>query len=125
LFPRALLIISFRETNGNTLIWGKKPQFIAAKYLTEDGQEHKSMLLVSGFWGLSRHFNYVPEVGVALFWSLPGLYYHFLPYIYVVYLTALLVHRSWRDEERCLRKYGKFYEEYKRKVPYFLFPYIY
>jgi 7-dehydrocholesterol reductase len=120
-----LLIFRFRETNGNTTIWGKKPQWIAAKYTTGDGKEHNSTLLVSGFWGISRHFNYVPEIATALFWSLPALYEHILPYIYVMFLSGLLLHRTWRDEERCSKKYGRYYEEYKRKVPYSLLPYVY
>jgi 7-dehydrocholesterol reductase len=117
--------LRFRETNGNTTIWGKKPDYILAKYTTGDGKEHNSMLLVSGFWGMSRHFNYVPEITLALFWSLPALFNHLLPYIYVLFLTGLLLHRSWRDEERCAKKYGRYYEEYRRRVPYYLIPYVY
>ena len=31
------------------------------EYTTADGTTHSSLLLVSGYWGLARHFHYVPE----------------------------------------------------------------
>jgi len=117
--------LRFRETNGNTTIWGKKPTYILAKYTTEDGVEHESMLLTSGYWGISRHFNYVPEITCALFWALPALFSHVIAYSYVAFLIGLLVHRLFRDEERCYKKYGAYYLQYKKEVPYFLIPYIF
>ena len=44
----------FRATGGKQKVWGKEPQYIAAKYTTEDGQERTSLLLCSGWWSLSR-----------------------------------------------------------------------
>lgn len=117
--------LRFRETNGNTTFFGKKPQHIVAKYKTEDGVERESLLLVSGYWGFSRHFNYVAEISTAFCWSLPALFTHVIPYTYVIFLTLLLLHRLFRDEERCSLKYGKAYAEYKKRVPYFLIPYIF
>ena len=46
-------------------------------------------------------------------------------YFYVVYFTVLLVHREMRDEEKCKRKYGEDWEEYRRRVPWRLLPGIY
>ncbi|KAI9137440.1 ergosterol biosynthesis ERG4/ERG24 family-domain-containing protein [Paraphysoderma sedebokerense] len=40
-----------RSTDGDCLIWGKKPTVIRTKYITSDGKEHRSLLLASGFWG--------------------------------------------------------------------------
>lgn len=48
-----------------------------------------------------------------------------IPYIYFLYLLLLLIHRDMRDEQRCARKYGALWEEYCRRVPYRLVPYIY
>jgi delta14-sterol reductase len=46
-------------------------------------------------------------------------------YFYVLYFAVLLVHRSLRDEEKCAKKYGKDWDEYKKKVPYAIIPYVY
>ena len=45
-----------------------------------------------------------------------------MPYFYVVFFTTMISHRQWRDEEKCSRKYGKYWEEYKRRVPYIFIP---
>lgn len=50
---------------------------------------------------------------------------HVLPYFYVFYFTLLLIHREARDEHQCLRKYGLAWQEYCRRVPYRIFPYLY
>ena len=40
----------FRATDGQALVWGKKPEMIIAKYSTADGKEATSLLLASGGW---------------------------------------------------------------------------
>jgi len=117
--------LRFRETGGKTTFFGKKPEWIVAKYTTSDGKSHESLLLTSGYWGFSRHFNYVGEIATALCWSLPAGFHHLLPYLYVIFLTLLLLHRLFRDETRCQLKYGEYYEQYKKKVPYYLVPYLF
>ncbi|KAK4525568.1 hypothetical protein GAYE_SCF13G3476 [Galdieria yellowstonensis] len=94
-------------------IWGKSPETIGGK------------LLVSGFWGIARHINYTGDLLLALSFCLPCGYGNVIPYIYFLYLLLLLIHRDMRDEQRCARKYGALWEEYCRRVPYRLVPYIY
>lgn len=106
-----------RATNGQCKVWGKMPKLIHAQYQDEHGKLKKSLLLVSGWWGVSRHFHYLLEISLAFFWTLPVLFSNFLPWFYVIFLTILLVHRSYRDEERCKKKYGTYWEEYCRLVP--------
>lgn len=114
----------FRASNGKCLIWGKKPSFISAKYVTENGQEKESLLLTSGWWGVSRHFHYVPEVLGALCWTIPCGFDNILPYFYVVFLTLLLRDRADRDDARCADKYGKYWAKYCERVPNLIFPKI-
>jgi len=114
-----------RETNANTTVWGRKPEVIVAKYTTSDGKSHQSVLLVSGWWGLARHFHYLPEILLSLAWALPAQFENTLPYFYVIFLTLLLTHRLFRDDARCRTKYGKYYEEYARRVPNYLIPYVF
>ncbi|XP_051900860.1 delta(14)-sterol reductase TM7SF2 isoform X3 [Pristis pectinata] len=82
-------------------------------------------LLVSGWWGLVRHPNYLGDLIMALAWSLPCGLAHVLPYFYVVYFTVLLIHREARDEHHCRRKYGSAWNTYCSRVPYRIFPYLY
>ena len=111
-----------RATNGATRVWGREPGLIRARYRTETGEEKESLLLTSGFWGLARHFHYVPEILGAFFWSLPALFSDFMPYFYVSFLTVLLLHRAFRDEQRCAAKYGAAWDEYKRRVRWRIVP---
>lgn len=48
-----------------------------------------------------------------------------ITYFYVIYFAILLIHREMRDEEKCLRKYGKDWEEYRKKVPWRILPGVY
>ena len=48
-----------------------------------------------------------------------------ITYFYIVYFAVLLIHREMRDEEKCVRKYGKDWDEYKKRVPWRILPGIY
>ncbi|MFO0552875.1 MAG: hypothetical protein U0271_31090 [Polyangiaceae bacterium] len=114
-----------RRTKGETTIWGRPPALILAQYRTTDGEQRENLLLASGFWGLARHFHYVPEISLALLWSLPAMFDNLLPYFYVIFLTFLLLDRANRDDKRCRTKYGTAWEEYCKRVPYKVVPGIY
>jgi len=111
-----------RALNGQCKVWGKEPKLIRAQYVNEQGQTRDSLLLASGWWGISRHFHYVLEIALAFFWTLPALFDNFMPWFYVIYLTILLVHRAYRDEERCLKKYGHYWQLYCGMVPNKILP---
>ena len=107
-----------RAANGKTTVWGRPPALIRAHYATADGTGHESLLLASGWWGVARHFHYVPEITLALAWSLPAGFTHFVPYFYVVFLTILLTDRATRDDKRCRKKYGVAWDQYRQRVPW-------
>ena len=114
----------FRRTNGECLIWGSKPRRIVAEY-TSGNSIRKSLLLLDGWWRVSRHFHYMPEILASFFWSLPALNSGLVgPYFYVIYLTILLTDRAFRDDDRCKKKYGPYWEQYCSEVPYKIVPYI-
>lgn len=115
----------FRATNGTAKIWGRLPRAIHAVYTSEQGHVKKSLLLASGFWGMSRHINYVFELLAALSWSIPALTSSLIPYFYFLFLFVLLVHRSHRDDVKCRNKYTKYWNQYCELVPYKILPYIY
>ncbi|KAJ1434292.1 ergosterol biosynthesis ERG4/ERG24 [Ochromonadaceae sp. CCMP2298] len=114
----------FRQYNGKNKVWGKLPDYIEAKYMTEDGERRTSLLLCSGWWSLARHFHYIPEVAASFMWCVPGLFTlsHPMPYFYPVYLSILLVDRAWRDDARCADKYGMYWHAYCKKVPCKIIP---
>ncbi len=111
-----------RVHNGDYKIWGHKARIIRAKYTDDKGEKRESILLVDGWWRIARHFHYVGEILGALCWSLPALFFDFMPYFYVVYLTLLLFHRAQRDDVKCRAKYGKYWDEYCKIVPYKVIP---
>jgi delta14-sterol reductase len=83
-------------------------------------------LLVNGFWGISRHVNYLGEIlmatGIVLCTGYPTLFW---PWLYPLYYVFLLFPRQQDDDVRCAQKYGPLWDEYKAKVPYRIIPRIY
>ncbi|CAD7699090.1 unnamed protein product [Ostreobium quekettii] len=116
---------AFRAEGGKGKIWGKTPKKVEAQYVTADNEIKTSLLLASGWWGLARHFHYVPEIMASVFWTLPGLFSHPLHWFYVVYLILLLLDRGFRDDQRCRSKYGKYWDRYCEIVKYRIIPGIY
>ena len=86
-----------RKANGRCKVWGAPARFIEVQYETRDGPR-KSLLITCGFWGLSRHFNYVGDLLLSSAMCLACGTSHVLPYFYIVYMALLLVHRVGRDE---------------------------
>lgn len=113
-----------RASAGDCLVWGSKPLIIKAHYKTESGEHKENVLLASGWWGIARHFHYLPEIAATFCWSVPALFNHFMPYFYVCFLTVLLIERAFRDDRRCARKYGADWHYYCVLVPYKMIPYI-
>eukprot|EP01028_Stygiella_incarcerata_P011481 TRINITY_DN651_c0_g2_i1.p1 TRINITY_DN651_c0_g2~~TRINITY_DN651_c0_g2_i1.p1 ORF type:complete len:487 (-),score=55.47 TRINITY_DN651_c0_g2_i1:162-1505(-) len=115
----------FRMTKGKCDIWGKPAESIPVTYITSDGKTHDSNLLISGFWGVARHFNYMGDLMLSAGYSLACGFNHFHPYFYFFYMIILLVHRTYRDDERCRAKYGKKWSLYCQKVPYRILPKVF
>jgi len=111
-----------RRSSGRCTVWGRPPEVIVAEYATRDGHTERSLLLASGWWGLARHFHYLGEITLAVAWTLPCGFTHFLPWFYPAFLAVLLVHRALRDDRRCREKYGRFWTEYCARVRYRIVP---
>lgn len=104
------------KKNPKGLVWGKKPEILGGR------------LLVSGWWGVASHINYLGDLILAVSYAAPcGIFRtgSFIPWFYPTYLFLLLIHREWRDDLKCSQKYGKLWQEYRQRVPYRIFPYIY
>ncbi len=83
-------------------------------------------VLYGGFWGVSRHVNYLGEIlmatGLALALGWPLL---LGPWLYPLYYVALLLPRERDDDRRCAEKYGLLWERYRASVPWRIVPRIY
>eukprot|EP00760_Papus_ankaliazontas_P038166 PhM_4_TR8898/c0_g1_i1/m.88105/K00213/DHCR7; 7-dehydrocholesterol reductase len=113
-------------------ILGRPAKYMTATYKTEDGKVHTSSLLLSGYWGMSRHLNYLTELLFTLAFCLPSAFVGttgctggLVGFFYLIFLTALLVDRSYRDDARCKSKYGDTWAKYCEQVPYKIVPYIF
>jgi protein-S-isoprenylcysteine O-methyltransferase Ste14 len=86
--------------------------------------EHE--LLYSGFWGISRHVNYLGEIIEAVGLTLVlGYYGVWVAWLYPLYYVALFIARERADERRCAAKYGDLWTEYVRHVPRRIIPWVY
>ena len=117
--------LNVRLTNGQCQIWRKPIRIIRAKYVLLNGKQSESILLASGYWSISRHFHYIPELTLAFLWSCPCGFQYILPYIYFIFLFILLIHRAHRDDQKCRLKYDLSWEKYCQIVPWKIFPKIY
>ncbi|MCK6547942.1 DUF1295 domain-containing protein [Myxococcota bacterium] len=88
-----------------------------------DGEKR---VLVNGFWGVSRHVNYLGEIlmatGLTLALGHPGVW---TTWLYPLYYVALLVPRQLADDRRCAEKYGPLWQQYVAKVRWRIIPGIY
>ena len=107
----------FFKKDANRIFLGIKPEVIT------DGNK---TLLVNGFWGLSRHINYLGEIlmalGIILCVGQPSMIW---PWLYPFYYVVLLFPRQIDDDKRCALKYGPLWNDYTKRVKYKIIPYIY
>jgi len=109
----------FRQDN-NALIWGKPPKVLR----TSSGRN----LLLSGWWGVCRHINYTGDLIQAYSFGLctyPWPFFSLIPFVNGLFLTGVTVQRETRDSNWCKAKYGSDWEEYCKRVPYKMIPYVY
>jgi protein-S-isoprenylcysteine O-methyltransferase Ste14 len=83
-------------------------------------------VLMSGFWGLSRHVNYLGELLMASGLALSfGYVTAWQPWLYPLYYVALLFPRQLDDDRRCAKKYGHVWDAYVQRVPWRIIPFVY
>ena len=115
-----------RGANLQKFFFKRNPEKAFLGIVPETISDGKNSLLVNGFWGLSRHINYLGEIlmgtGIILCTGYPTLIW---PWLYPLYYVVLLFPRQVDDDKRCTLKYGELWSEYKQKVPYKIIPFIY
>jgi delta14-sterol reductase len=115
-----------RGANMQKFTFKRDPDEAFLGIVPETVTDGRHTLLVNGFWGLSRHINYLGEVlmAVGLTLSLGHLSSPW-PWLYPLYYVLLLTPRERDDHERCADKYGELWDEYCRRVPRRIIPGIY
>ncbi|HVN59154.1 MAG TPA: hypothetical protein VMT63_12720 [Bacteroidales bacterium] len=115
-----------RGANLQKYFFKKYPGKMFLMIAPETISDGKRSLLVNGFWGVSRHVNYLGEIlmaaGMILCTGHPGMIW---PWLYPLYYVGLLFTRQADDDRRCKNKYGALWDEYKKRVPYRIIPFIY
>ncbi|QQP50133.1 Uncharacterized protein FKW44_011033, partial [Caligus rogercresseyi] len=95
------------------------------EYVDQNGLKRRNTLLISGYWGIVRHLNYVFELLFAFISTIPAYRGSILPFAYFFFLLVLLVHRTFRDDEKCSKKYGEGWKRYTAAVPYKMIPNVF
>lgn len=116
----------FRGANTEKDLFRKNPKDPRVQHLQVMKTSAGKSLIISGYWGICRHPNYVGDWLMTTSWSALCGPLHILPYFQSVYFAILLIHRQLRDEHQMQHKYGD--EDWKRfcaQVKYRLIPYIY
>ncbi|ORX62955.1 ERG4/ERG24 ergosterol biosynthesis protein [Hesseltinella vesiculosa] len=115
----------FRSANSQKNDFRANPSGENTKHLTYITTQRGTKLITNGWWGVSRHINYLGDWLMSLSWSLPCGFASPIPYFYPFYFAILLLHRERRDDHKCRTKYGKDWEEYCKVVKYRIIPGIY
>ncbi len=106
----------FKTKPGSKFLW-IEPEVLS------DGE---LSLLANGYWGASRHINYLGEIlqaiAVALAAGYPGV---LMVWLYPAYYIALMLTRQADDDKICKAKYGELWDRYTEKVKYKIIPFIY
>ena len=84
-------------------------------------------ILISGFWGVARHFNYMGEWTLALAIGLVfGHFGNLWAWTYTIFIFGFFTWRQLADDKYCAEKYGpEKWEEYQARVKYRIFPGVY
>lgn len=106
----------FKTQPDKNFLW-MKPHALSNGYKT---------LLANGFWGTSRHINYLGEIiQAAAITIVTGYFGMWMVWLYPVYYIGLMFTRQADDDKICREKYGELWDQYTQKVKYKIIPFIY
>ncbi|KAF3910189.1 hypothetical protein ABW21_db0201210 [Orbilia brochopaga] len=115
----------FRGANSQKNAFRMNPNDPALRHLKYIETKSGSKLLISGWWGISRHVNYLGDWIMGWSWCLPTGFDTWVTYFYVGYFAVLLINRERRDDGHCRVKYGSDWDRYTSIVKSRIVPGIY
>ncbi|XP_018598132.2 delta(14)-sterol reductase isoform X2 [Scleropages formosus] len=117
--------VTYYMSNEQKSEFRKNPNNPSLAHLETIASPSGKKLLVSGWFGWVRHPNYLGDIMMTLAWCLPCGFTSFLPYLPALQCTNLLRLRAAEIEEACRKRHREAWQEYCRRVPYQLVPYVY
>ncbi|HEY4267301.1 MAG TPA: hypothetical protein VGM94_03820 [Galbitalea sp.] len=101
---------------------GRKFLWITPEALSDGNHS----LLVNGFWGASRHINYLGEIIQAVAVAIAAGYFGVWEvWLYPIYYVALFLSRQADDDKVCRAKYGELWDAYTARVKWKVIPRLY
>jgi len=121
--------VIFRSSETQRCEFAKNPTNPALAHLETVSTAGNRKLIVSGWWGLVRHPNYLGEVLIQWSWVLPAVgalgFTDLVPYYLPFVTTLMLVIRCHQINQRNKRKYGSAWNSYCEKVRSNIIPKVY
>lgn len=125
----ALGYIIFRSSETQRCEFAKNPSNPALAHLETVSTAGNRKLIVSSWWGIVRHPNYLGEVLIQWSWVLPAVgalgFTDLVPYYLPFVTTLMLVIRCHQINQRNKRKYGSAWNSYCEKVRSNIIPKVY
>jgi protein-S-isoprenylcysteine O-methyltransferase Ste14 len=115
----------FRGSNSQKNLFRTNPAHPDVAHLKVIETKIGRKLLADGWWGKSRHINYMGDLMMGLAWCLTTGFNTPITYFYVIYFSSLLFGRQLRDDQKCKEQYGADWDRYCALVPYRIVPYVY
>ena len=81
-----------------------------------------STILVDGWYKYARKIHYTCDLYFALSWGLITGFASPFPWFYALFFFPMILHRAYRDNQRCQDRYGEARTKYRQQVPYLFIP---
>ncbi|XP_078001247.1 delta(14)-sterol reductase TM7SF2-like [Glandiceps talaboti] len=120
-----IAMVVYRGSNSQKWEFRRNPYNPKLAHLESVPTAAGTRLLVSGWWGLVRHPNYLGDILLMIGWSLPCGCQHALVWLFPVFGILFTVFQERSDFRRCKKKYGIAWNRYCQRVKYRLIPYVY
>jgi len=121
--------VIYRSSESQRCEFAKDPSNPSLAHLETVSTAGNRKLLVSGWWGLVRHPNYLGELLIQWSWVLPAVgslgLTDMVPYYLPVVTSLMLMVRCHQINQRNKRKYGNAWTSYCEKVRSNIIPKVY
>lgn len=117
--------VIYRSSESQRCEFAKDPSNPSLAHLETVSTAGNRKLLVSGWWGMVRHPNYLGELLVQWSWVLPAGLTDVVPYYLPVVTSLMLMVRCHQINQRNKRKYGNAWTSYCERVRSNIIPKVY